>query len=443
MAQQSDLEQRLGDGLQRWARGGAPSLDLEAYVKSRTAAKPRRRWVRWVGSAAAAAALAFTANLTFPHWAGAAAGWPLVGPAVTEIIMKDAGLKWAYDMGLIQGSVAQVTEGSVKVKILGIVADPGRTMLMYQITGYQPARRDPNAKPIPASQSLLSEPYRDEVPSVFITAVNGEAAGSSNKPFHTPLGQFGTVSTLPLPTETAKLTVSVSINGKVTHLELEASRKATNEFSREVAVDQTKTIDGVTITVDSVVFTPAETVLRYRVEKPVYYGGASCMNYDCVPYLEVDGEKVRYHHRTGSGAYLLSFPATSGPVKFVVPNEYVGQPADLVWPLKEGAVQEIAGTAVTLTGFEQQGNRVAFRWRWKATDPRFIGMHEFEAVDAAGVSHPMKLWSGGDPAGPDPKGELFKHFESEVPDGFKPVAVRARQTGWWVEGPWIFELPTP
>ncbi|HYF79884.1 MAG TPA: DUF4179 domain-containing protein, partial [Symbiobacteriaceae bacterium] len=146
--QRDDFEHRLGQGLKRWAESGKPSLDLDAYVRSKTdgeaevpvpvAVPPRRRsWRGWLAGVAAAAAVVLGMFATFPSWAGAATGIPIVGPVVKEIILKDAGLTWAYDVGVLQGTMAEATDGEVSARILGVMADQFRTTIIYQITGVE------------------------------------------------------------------------------------------------------------------------------------------------------------------------------------------------------------------------------------------------------------------------------------------------------------------
>ena len=45
--------------------------------------------------------------------------------------MKDAGPKWAYDHGLIQNVLAQTSDGEPVFRILGVMADPLRTTVIY------------------------------------------------------------------------------------------------------------------------------------------------------------------------------------------------------------------------------------------------------------------------------------------------------------------------
>lgn len=407
----------------------------------RLSGRRSRRWKPWLVGVAAAAVIALALGTTFPSWAGAAAGLPLVGPVITRIIMEDAGLKWAYDMGLIQGNVAEVTQNGVTVRILGVLADSRRTIVLYQVLGAPPAERD-DSPPVPTS-SWVTPPERPSLPvEAAIAQVNGRGAvSSSSPPEETPLGYVGTVSTVPLELEQAELTLRFVVGEEKITLTVTASREETDRVSREVVVSQILEYDGVRITVESVVYTPAETVVRYREEADRFIGPVNWdweTEYD---YLEVNGQRYR---SSGGGLGLnnvhhLAFPPVEGQARLVLKPVIKGSPIEAVWPLEEGAVAEVMGVPVTLVEFQRAGDAIGFRWKSPQSE-QFRGIGGFEVIDSAGNAHPLGgSWESV--ANSVAEGVRYQHYSAELPEGVEAVAVRATQAAVPVYGPWVFELP--
>lgn len=455
MMPRDDFEHHLSQGLKRWAQSGRPTLDLEALVHTRLdgpaepPAKPgRRRWVKWIAAPGAAALLLLAGSLSFPVWAGAAAGWPIVGPAVTEIILKDAGLKWAYDNGLVQGTVAQLKEGDLTVKILGIMADSRRTTVIYQVQGAPgPQQRPGDARPTRASDTLLwDRPPLNPVPQVIIGKVDGQGAASwwAQQPVWTPIGYVGAVATTPLPEASAELELGVRIGGKALSVTVTASRAEIDRFSREAASGQSQEIDGIKITLKSVTYTPAETVVETHVEAPTYWGGVQWDPQTESHYVESGGKRLAGTSNAGGagGQRLEAFPAKIvQPARLVIPMAYKGVDVKLSWPLQEGSSQEYDGTVITLTRWERSGERIAFEWSARPKDSRYIGVAGFEVVDAEGRTYAFKGWRGESNWADPQSGTKRQTFEGELPADVQPVAVRATQVGVKVFGPWVFDLP--
>lgn len=445
MTQRDDFEHRLGQGLKRWAQEGKPTLDLEVYVREKTEGgglaavppprKAPRRWVRWLGSVAAAAALMFTVGLTFPAWAGAAAGWPLVGPVVKEIIMRDAGLQWAYENGLIQETVAEITDGDITVRILGVMADSIRTTVIYQITGY--TIDEASDKPI--RTELMPARPSHVPPSVSISKVNDQHRVSwSNGQKRTPIGILGTASTGPLDGDFGRVSVTARIGDRTLSTEFTVTRTA--EFAREVPVGLSQTHDGLTITVDSVIYTPAETMITYRVVKEPFYGGISYSNEGWIPYIATKGGKeLRSVQSSGSWSEpdVLTtravYPAVSGPARLVIPMEVRTEAAALVWPLAEGSSQTLEGAEISLALWQRSGDHLGVEWRF-VLQGNIMSFGRFEAVDERGNTLPLRETGSSFGGG-------FLMVNGEVPAEFKPVAIRATQIATRVDGPWVFDLP--
>lgn len=447
MMQRDDFENRMSQGLKRWAEHGKPTLDLEAYVSEKVGLAPpkpekKRRLGRWLLGPTAAAAALLLAVLTFPAWAGAAASWPMVGPAVTEIILKDAGLAWAYEMDLIGQSLVDVREGDVTFRVLGVMADSRRTTVIYQFTGL-PRQSRGDGKPIQATRGLFFNPSppRDPV-QVSITKVDGVGGMSSaNPPIDTPVGLVGTVSTLPIPSSTAELTLAVRVGEKVFAVSVPASRAGTDRFSREIAVNQSREIDGITVTVEAVIYTPAEMVVRYRVERPTFFGAIQWNPETDMQHLLVNGKQVNAVSWSGgvNGLGFAAFPPVSGKLQFVVPVEAKGIPIDARWDLKPGETAQVAGHAITLAEVERQGNAIALAWQ--APDANaYLGLTGYEIIDRSGNSH-FLMRQRHSVSSHVQQGTHISRFATELPEGLDPVAIRATSLGVKVTGPWVFDLP--
>lgn len=459
MENRDDFEHRLGQGLKRWAEAGRPTLDLEAYVKSNVAedaapaapavpARRRRPWVRWATSAAAAVILLTGATFTFPAWAGTAAAWPLIGPVIQELIMKDAGLKWAYDAGLIQGTVAEATTGGVTVRVLAVVPDQAITTILYQITGLPDASEPDGLKPARVGQvgllGSLTFPASAE-PRVRVKSVPGVHGifFSQGQPMQTPVGLFGTLTTNAVTAEGGDMELEADIGGEKLLLSFPVSRSASDKLTREYAVGQSRTIDEITYSIDAVLQTPVNTVVRYQVTKPDFYGSYSWSNHEYSMRLEAGGEPIYSTADHGQGDYRYAlFPKTKLPARLVLPASVKGVDADVVWPLEPGTVKEIQGVPVTLFDRESEGNRLAVSFHYPF-DARLVAFTSFEAIDANGAAIPLQeegsTWS--DRGGPEHSEFREISHAYSFAGGAKPVAIRAKRIAVPVEGPWVFQLP--
>jgi hypothetical protein len=474
MENRDDFEHRLGQGLKRWAEAGQPSLDLEAYVKGTALedsaaivaeapapdadattpdtapapARPRRPWLRWVTSAAAALLLLTGATFTFPAWAGTAAAWPVIGPVIQEMIMKDAGLKWAYDAGLIQGTVAEATAGGVTVRILGVAPDHALTTILYQITGL-PERTDPyGVRTIPAQRggllASLAIPASAE-PEISVKSVPGVKGifFSRSMPMQTPVGLVGTITTNAVMAEGGNIELVADVNGERLELSFPVSRSASDQLTREYPVGQSRTIDEITYSIDAVLQTPVYTVVRYKEIKPYFSGGYSWSNHEFSMRLETGGEPVysTADHGQGDFRYAL-FPKTKLPARLVLPASVKGVASDIVWPLEAGTMKEIRGVPVTLVDWEVDGSQLGVSFHY-GHDTLLVGFSDFEAIDGNGNGIPLHQESAtsSDHGGPAHSEFREAAYAFTFPEGARPVAIRAKQIAVPVEGPWVFQLP--
>ncbi len=468
MMPKDSFENRLGQGLKRWAQAGEPTLDLEAMVKARVGeadpeaveapvmvsgpveeptvvphAPRKRRWARWLTATAAAAALILTAGATFPSWAGAASEWPLVGPVVKEMIMEDAGLKWAYDMGFIQQPLAEATHEGMTFRVLGVVADKGRTTVFYQITGWEAPPKTAGAndgQPVEVRDPFpsLAKPV-ERAPYAVISRVNNEGVGSwwSGEPKQTPLGLIGMVTTYAIPTEEATLDLQIHFDDDTTErLPIEVKRTA--NASREVIVNQVKEIAGVGVAVDSVVYTPAETIVRYRTLGPQMTGSATYgPERSSTPWLEFEGRKLVSTQTHGSGnSHTVILPAVTGPARLVFPSQIRPVQVDLMVP-PEGATLTAEGVTITSEGWTVQDGVLQASFQW-ADNTDLVGLGRLELLNADGQDQETKGARSEGSSGYN--GVQWRRFSIEL-NGVEPVAIRVPSLNFYQEGPWVFELP--
>lgn len=458
MSEEQELESRLAQGLKRWAEAGEPTLDLATHVQQRVATEGHGngesshersqrgwlglRWRRWVAGCAAVALLVTGLGVTFPTWAGAAADWPLVGPVITEALLNDAGLKWAYENGLMQGRLAEQTQGGVTARILGVVADARRTTVLYQVRGLpSPERR--SERPLPGPLPVWERSQQVDHPvSGWITKVNGKGTTViASPPTETALGYIGTTSTLPLEEPEGELEVTIKAGELRFLFTLTASREETDRLSREVILNQSQEFEGVRITLERVIYTPAETLVEYREELERLSGITSQIDQSEWDHIEAAGER---HHASGGyvsvgGIARVAYPLVSGPARFVVPLRVKGVPIEAEWPLEEGAVATVMGVPVTLTQVERHGQFLELEWESPAQDP-YRGVGSFEVIGQDGKAYdPNKSESGWTASNHAHDGRRFQSLGIELPPGVEPVLIRARQAAVAVKGPWIFE----
>lgn len=448
-----DFEHRLGQGLKRWAQAGKPSLDLEAYVRAQTTAAeaapalpPRRRTQRgWLAGVAAAAALVLGLFATFPSWAGAATGLPVVGPVVKEIILKDAGLKWAYDVGVLQGTMAEATEGEVTARILGVMADQFRTTVIYQISGVEkPADR--SEKPISVWDGSLTGKFSRPAstwPEIRVKRLPGQDQifVSHGQPQWTPVGVIGKFTTSPVGAEGGEAEISLEYEGRTFPLSFRISRAEADKYSHEVAVGQSQTIDDVTVILHSVIYTPVETIAAYSVERPEYQGSWGASNREFTPRVEAGGDPVYngYSYNTVTARYD-SFEVVADSARLVIPALVKRAQGQITWSLEKGNVQRFDETDITLSDWTIQDGKLYVEWHY-LPQGRFMGFDRFEVLDAAGNAYKLDYQMGSESVADVRPREKANQFG--LPEGVTPVAIRATQVAVKATGPWIFDLPKP
>ena len=184
--------------------------------------------------------------LYWPQVIRVSAQMPYVGDWVRQLVLKDAGLTWAYENGYMSESRVIAEKDGVRLTVLGTVADHIQTTVIYLIEGLN-------------NQGAVS-----------IDAINGNQVGSwQSPPIDTHLGKVGMIHTNPLPNGRHFLTIRVRIESTTIasgpELNVEVSREAISRLSQEFPLDYRKTADGVTVEARRVVYTPTQVLVEYTI----------------------------------------------------------------------------------------------------------------------------------------------------------------------------------
>lgn len=236
------------------------------------------------------------------------------------------------------------------------------------------------------------------------------------------------------------MVIEAEFEGKLFTLRFPISRSASDRLTTEIPVHQTQEIDGIRYTVDAVIQTPVETLVRYSVERDQPFLGWYGVS-DSQTKLRFDGpgilEVVQETHPDGDDL-LAVFPRVDLPNRLTLPADVKGKPTALVWPLEKGAVQETAGNPITLTAWQVDKGDLLVEFTFELADQAGPPA-DFALLDANGQEY-RPIGKGGSwswwPGKP-----VTASFRFGIPAGFTPVAIRANQIGVVVHGPWTFDLP--
>ncbi len=146
--------------------------------------------------AARLAAAAVVITLLFslaPQLAPLAADMPLVGPLVRQAILKDAGLRWAYDSGYVLQEPVRAQVGRYELTVVGYVADPIQTAVIVLVNG-------------PDEELTRDRVHPEaEVPDSLVWV---------GMPERTALGNLYLIGSSPLPSAGAEVQVRLRIEGE-------------------------------------------------------------------------------------------------------------------------------------------------------------------------------------------------------------------------------------
>jgi hypothetical protein len=429
-------EATLREDLQRWAEAGAPSFDLNAGLARRTARR-RSRWIRWSSVAAATILLSTSAVVTFPAWAASAANWPIIGEPIKAYLAERAGLSWAYKMGFMQGALAELSDGTVTLRVLGVLVDPIETRVFYQISGL-----DPNPNPAQAGD----ESYQGPNAELSIRGIDGVGRGvvSANHPisdWYKATEQYYVAETTPIPGDQAVLTLELRVGDQKKQVVLPVSRAESSKYFKELAVSGKQVHGPVAITLEHLVLSPAEVVLAYQAEVPPTADAMTFRGPLLQPFLRVGGKEYTgqslmsfsiNHHE------ILSFPRVSGKAQLVIPSMTASSRVDARWAWAPGTVTDVGGVPVKLEQI-RPGYRGGLDVEWTyPADAKLLGLGDITIIGTDGSRHPVE-----NPGVGSGTANAIAHANVllELPPGVEPAAIEVGYASWRVDGPWVFDLP--
>ncbi len=347
---------------------------------------------------------------------------PGIGMLVQKVALRHTGLDWAFENGYMRGTLVQVSSGEVTVRILGYLADPVHTTVIYLVQGVDQAAIDANQVP------------------VVIQSIQGEGAISwGGEIMSTSVGFVGTVHTWAIPDSEAILNLRIGTPaGNDMNVVLPVSREEVSKLARTQEIGLAHTIEGITVDVDTVTVTPSQLLVEYRIrgQGAMTGGGLSRLE-----PLRLEGPGINLSHRAGSGGSydyetdewrlraIFDRPNSILGLQFVVPNLARHITVNFEWPLEGETASAISGSLVAeIYDISFDGGEVFFRY--KGVD----GLRDFSLAYADGskesISHPVISWIPGEWTG----------VKLRVKEGATPIAVHAHGGSVIIEGPWLIPL---
>lgn len=387
---------------------------------------PKNRRIRvWRQMAAGLAAVLVL--MTFaPAMARNAMDLPGIGMLIKQFTMRHAGLDWAFENGYVQGTMAEASKDGVTVKILGYLADPVHTTVIYVIQGVDRQELDHNLVP------------------VTIRSVQGEETFSWGGEYTaTALGYVGTVHTWAIPDQDAILHIHIGLPGEDSmSIRLPVTREAVSRLATVSEVGREYSLHGVTVAVDKVTLTPAQLMVEYRIQGQGQQAGGLWGQ----ETFHLRGSGLRVEPRAGSGGTFQSEtetwhlraifdrPDDIQGLEFVIP--VLAQQIDVAmqWSLtQQTAVAESGGISLTIYDIAVSEGNVHFKYDYQEA---VQNLRDFTVVYADGsfehISHPTMSWSYLEWTG----------VQLPVKPGAVPVAVRADAVSVPLHGPWVLPLTT-
>jgi hypothetical protein len=427
------LEAKIHEGLNRWAEAGEPTFDLAGALERRR----RRQLTRWATAAATLLIISGAAALSFPAWAGAAADLPFIGEPIKRYLAERAGLQWAYEMGFLQGNLAELSADGVTVRVIGVIADPVQTKVFYQVIDTKPPAGP--AKPIQVGTP--PEPPEERA-GLSITEIDaqGISAAYTSISEESPLGQFFVAEAPPLTGETARLTLELRAGEQKKEVAITASRAESSRFFKEVPLAGSQTFGPVTVTPTSLIASPVEAVVTYQVLAPSAPGGHAARGPMEQPYLLADGKKIQGRPTAAmstGGNYARAFPRYKSKAQLVIPDLAAPMPESALWPLQEGATTTVRGAPVRIERIRRVNGRWWIDWRYPSQSS-LLGLAGFTLIGTDGARYPLEPASAS--VGTDDQ-EAHMGVEVEIPPGVEPAAIEAGFVILQIHGPWRFDLP--
>lgn len=373
---------------------------------------------------AVAAVVLFFLLANWPPVVRAASQLPVVGEWIQYLVIRDAGLEWAYQNGYISNPRISVESGSVSFAILGVVADPVQTTVFYLVDG-----------------------FRGASPWVSIAAVNDRGVASWSAPgVNTPLGVMGMAHSYALGEGDHELTLVLNKSGNLTselELRVPVSREAISRLSQSYNLVFSKTVDGVTLSANQMVLTPTQIRVDYTVNGGGLITGGIRKEHT-ITLLSENGEKTDSAQGGGTqidGEWQLyqvfNRPSSLFGLKMFVPalSRYEEINMELT---REDVGNSKEDYGVSLQDWRVNGSTIEIDVRF--TNEKIQGLGKWSILGQDG-----KIYAAENPgysfrtAGDGPVGATYY---LPLEDGVTPVKVVAGEVQLIVEGNWEVTLPS-
>ena len=339
--------------LGHWVSRKAAALSSEEIIR-------RREWVAGISADRTSArgtrkpmlsrpgfkAVALTAVLAvllfafFPQVVRAFAQVPFLGDWVRQLVLKDVGLAWAYEHGYISKHQETVSKNGCKLTILGTVADPIQTTVIFLLEGM------------------------DEIPPIGLWSATGELYSLyswTDQQANTPLGFLGMVHTDPLPPGGQVLKMEVNELGLT--IDIPVTRELIGRASREYILDFEETVGEATLKIHRLTYTPTQIKVEYNVFSSGYVAHSN--QFPAPDMFLVDGKGNRMQetrsmvisgNNNWKGYNIFNRPRNTHNLSLFISDWAITQPVDLAFtPGDVGKELSVAGSTLTLVSWEMNG----------------------------------------------------------------------------------------
>lgn len=383
----------------------------------------------WRGAMGLVACLlvAFMLTTYWPQAVRASSRMPLIGPWVRELVLKDAGLNWAYENGYIQADQASVQRDGVSLTVLGVVADPVQTTVIYLVDG-----------------------LKNEFTHVAIRAVNGEGVASWFQPgIDTPLGRVGFTQAKALTEGDHELTVTLLKGGNLAadlEVNVFVKREENSRLSQSYALDYEVTVDGITVQAERAVYTPTQVMVEYTVSGGGNLEGLTRPEH-ALYLLTPEGEKLNSVMGGGSMVgenrwelqQIFNRPAKIDGLKMVIPALGRFEEINLEFsPAQLGRTRKVLNSALKLEDWVHHSGGLKVKVGYQM-DGLVQALRGWSVVVAGGGIFenpiPGQEWGWAD------ESFVYSAYLLTIKEKSVPVKAIAKEAQLIIEGHWEIDLP--
>lgn len=283
-----------------------------------------------------AAVLTLLLFVFWPQVVRVSAQVPTVGDWVRMKVYKDAGIAWAYEHGYVSEHPVSASRNGVTLTILGIVADPIQTTVIYLLEG------------------------TDESPLIDIKTVGGGLIAYSwfSQQVKTPLGIVGMVHFDPLPQGKQQLKVETKQLGL--SIEMAVTREPVSRVAREYDLDFVQTVGKAKLRVNRFVYTPAQVRVEFNIISSAYPWRSPIPDMFLVDgsgnRIPVERTWVKASGKEYAGYVEFNRPHNDRNLSLLIFNWNVSESAEIAFAKGDvGKELTVAGSALTLVSWERNG----------------------------------------------------------------------------------------